>query len=835
MCGSCFFRYDLYQLFNPMIRMATVDTHAANSSLAAEARSPVKHRQQRAALSNLPIIDLSNLCKRRGEECSRCDWTGDPHYLFKRIFYLSGKDLGVASDSPEQPSKCVLCEIIRRLLLVTARCEVKALTECATVDSVSGYNSEMVVDLDGFKTSVDIFTSSDTPRSAINDLFGIPRRHISQDNQLSPVSSEWAQRRIAKCVHSHQSCQSQGDSSFLPTRLISLQQDGGGLGLRLEHQDSVPPGSRYIALSYCWGNYRPICMTTAETLEQNMKSIPWDTLPRTFQDAVKFSLSLGIEYLWIDSICIIQGDQEDWRREAGKMYAIYKNSYVTFAALFGPNPTSGLRNTSMRRTSRPLAQLLIDQDTYTLYTRRIHYLGLQSVPGINFDGEMRLRYPLLSRAWTYQERIISPRVMLFTEDELVYQCLSDTGCECGATVEGDREFMTTMSKTDIFVKTRKSSASDIQDDQAPKGNQPVELNQFHQVTRSSFRFIKDAFTQAGRMGKKVCGRRMARTGVIRSTRVDAQHDNGQGKVVIILGHIISRDKRGVSGPNFHSLEVARTWRDKVVSEYSRLRVTKQTDRLPALAAMAEQFQRVREGENYLAGLWSGSLLWDLLWYAAPGLDRTGESQTGQGGEKLQRSAVLPTWSWACIQHRSVVYGRSSATDSIFPDATIMEAWCKYAEDNAFGVLESSKLVLHGRILHCRLEWGPLPKPFDAKCGWESIVQNGDSWAKFRFHHIFMDDVDADGSPHTAFRQEVYLLHVLSRYDPQPENLSWRFLVLSPDCQEERIYTRAGYFEWRQYFQPRHGNEVSNTGEALPPDLFLRLFKEQSILATCEIR
>lgn len=777
--------------------MTTVNTLPSNSNMAAEAHQHSMGHQQEAFLSSLPIIDLSSLCSNDGELCIKCHWSGSFKRLFKEGFKLSSEDLELDGYRQERPFECVSCEIIRCLLLVKARCEGKNATGFAKVDSVCGSDFEILVELDGSTTSFGLFIPSDIPRSAI-DWFRIPRRHVSQDSQLSSASSAWAQGRIAECVHSHQSCQSQGDSSFLPTRLVNLQPGGGGPDLRLDSQGSIPPGSRYIALSYCWGDYKPVCMTTAETLERNLTSIPWGSLPRTFQDAAKFALSLGVKYLWIDSICIIQGDQGDWQREAGKMYMTYKNSYVTFAALFGPNPTSGLRNTSMRQTSTPFAQLLTSMDTHTLYARRTHYLG--SPAGDNFDV-LRPNLPLLGRAWTFQERIIPPRVLFFSEDEMVYQCLTDVGCECGATIEGDHQYMASLSKTDIFLKTRTHPQSAIQNLQAARKHQSTRPNHFRRARWPP------------------------------SPRQILSHER-RGV------NPMSANGKGVSAPTFHSGDVARTWRHKVVKEYSQLGITKQTDRLPALAAIAEQFQHVRPGETYLAGLWSGSFLCDLLWFAGPCIDRRGRSQRGEGGKKPQTSAAFPTWSWAYLPDRRVAYPSESGIKPFVPEATIVEAWCEYAEDNAFGVLESSKLVLHGRLLHCRLEW--------ASKGWECYIDKGKCWAKFNNHlwgdglqYIFMDETgdDSDASANIDLHQDVYILHIMSSADPHskgPASLYWYFLVLRRHHQQDHVYTRTGSLEWRLE-QPRKGKKVPDPGDALQPDTFIGQVQRHSILATCEIR
>lgn len=60
-------------------------------------------------------------------------------------------------------------------------------------------------------------------------------------------------------------------------------------------------------------------------------------LPPLFQDAIIITRQLGLRYLWIDSLCIIQDSLRDWETEAAKMASIYQNSYVTISATDASN------------------------------------------------------------------------------------------------------------------------------------------------------------------------------------------------------------------------------------------------------------------------------------------------------------------------------------------------------------------------------------------------------------------------------------------------------------------------------------------------------------------
>jgi hypothetical protein len=116
----------------------------------------------------------------------------------------------------------------------------------------------------------------------------------------------------------------------LPTRLVDVGCAEDQYRVRLIEtsteapaiRDANPSRARYVALSHCWGASRPACLTTAATLETNKTQIAWELLSKTFQDAIMLTRELDVRYIWIDSICIIQNDDEDWAKEAGQMQQV---------------------------------------------------------------------------------------------------------------------------------------------------------------------------------------------------------------------------------------------------------------------------------------------------------------------------------------------------------------------------------------------------------------------------------------------------------------------------------------------------------------------------------
>lgn len=127
----------------------------------------------------------------------------------------------------------------------------------------------------------------------------------------------------------------------LPSRLLHLSMINQILHLRL---CSVEPSENddihYLTLSHCWGKDERLTLTSAP-LQTFMTSIPTDKLPLTFMDAIKIALKLGCEYLWIDSLCIIEDDEADWIRESANMGNIYRNGICNIAALGARNDHEG--------------------------------------------------------------------------------------------------------------------------------------------------------------------------------------------------------------------------------------------------------------------------------------------------------------------------------------------------------------------------------------------------------------------------------------------------------------------------------------------------------------
>ncbi|KAH5336567.1 hypothetical protein HBI23_046730 [Parastagonospora nodorum] len=219
------------------------------------------------------------------------------------------------------------------------------------------------------------------------------------------VSNSW----LHKCLNNHNSCAKKarhahifctdnqhiindlkGDG-LVPSRLLAFAKIVPSTGepdmVKLVLSTELGEHTQYVALSHRWGSPGS---SPPRTLESNIKchvedGLRYEDLPQTFRDTIDVTRALGYEFLWIDSLCIIQDSAEDWKKEARRMAIIYDNSVLTIAAMDAEDSSQGL---SPKRG------------------------GCLST--------------LESRAWVCQERMIAPRTLMFTKGSVAWECRQAT-------------------------------------------------------------------------------------------------------------------------------------------------------------------------------------------------------------------------------------------------------------------------------------------------------------------------------------------------------------------------------------------------------------------------
>jgi hypothetical protein len=204
-----------------------------------------------------------------------------------------------------------------------------------------------------------------------------------------------------------------GVKARLPTRLLDVGQDGDDT-VRLWATTPKDSGE-WIALSHRWGFQH--LSTTPETLQSHLDGIGLKTLPATFRDAVRVTRALGRRYLWIDSLCVVQGPGGDFNTEAKRMEDVYSGAYCVIAASCSANHFSGFLK---QRKSRNYVGLCREGKSQT------PFYVCQNID--NFKDHV-LNGELNSRGWVLQEHALARRTLFFTEHQTYFECSSGVRCE----------------------------------------------------------------------------------------------------------------------------------------------------------------------------------------------------------------------------------------------------------------------------------------------------------------------------------------------------------------------------------------------------------------------
>ncbi|KAF2666219.1 HET-domain-containing protein [Microthyrium microscopicum] len=336
-----------------------------------------------------------------------------------------------------------------------------------------------------------------------------------------------AQYWLNECSSKHELCNSHVDSSFMPTRMLYVGATKSDY-VRLHCSNVQDRGTKYCTLSHTWGGVKDALTLLSTNLTTLQQGISLSSLPKTFRDAVTIVQALNIQYLWIDSICIMQDSVEDWTSEAALMGSVYANSACTIMASAAKGPHDGLF-----AYRDPLA-FFACKVAGSLETGTFASCGSTSAVLL---GQSHLN----SRGWIKQERILSPRMLNFETSGISWSCLH------GTATENERD-----------------------DDARDCSLRELEM-----------------YAQTGSLDDKLF-----------LDRFD------------------------------------RYWKN-LISLYSYCEFTNLSDKLIALSAIVQRLQKA-SGYMYFAGMWSPTLMGDLLWSSPYFKPRPSEYRA-------------PSWSWASIE------------------------------------------------------------------------------------------------------------------------------------------------------------------------------------------
>jgi hypothetical protein len=259
-------------------------------------------------------------------------------------------------------------------------------------------------------------SGSTTPATEIQ--VGLPQLHTAGSSAHLEIVRQWLKdcdshpecaRQLAKSHHRETSQESIG----VPTRLIDVgRPDDKHVYLREKSSDG---NEKWIALSHQWGD-PPHYSTETHNLEERKKGMTLTEIPATFRDAIVVTRALGHRYLWIDSICIVQGVGGDFHSESKRMESIYSGAYCVLAASCASDHGSGFLGS---RKQREFVTLTPSGSNTSVYICE---------PIDNFKEHV-LDGALNHRGWVLQEHALARRTVFFTKHQTYFECGRGVRCE----------------------------------------------------------------------------------------------------------------------------------------------------------------------------------------------------------------------------------------------------------------------------------------------------------------------------------------------------------------------------------------------------------------------
>jgi hypothetical protein len=214
------------------------------------------------------------------------------------------------------------------------------------------------------------------------------------------IVREW----LGFCELYHKNCMPSSVDFGNSFRLIDCRKGCG----RITTFPAGSPVPRYLALSYVWG-----AQADQNQNQAQMNQLP-NKIPQTIKDSITVTQELGFDWLWIDRYCIWQYDVKDKQAQIHLMSKIYSSAQATIIAAAGSDPSYGLPGVG-EKSRIPQSQVKIGARTLCWTMEHSSSLLSKSV--------------WMTRAWTYQEALLSRRRLIFTDKQLYFECSNMNCCE----------------------------------------------------------------------------------------------------------------------------------------------------------------------------------------------------------------------------------------------------------------------------------------------------------------------------------------------------------------------------------------------------------------------
>ncbi|GKT51648.1 uncharacterized protein ColSpa_11829 [Colletotrichum spaethianum] len=315
-----------------------------------------------------------------------------------------------------------ICELCRLLYASSKKLTVMSSVEFRRVGSVLTLGTPEAPALSICRANLNYLNGRNNPPEEIQ--IGFPKLPEIGSLTQFEVLRQW----LEDCDNNHNRCYSDGFGPYparTPTRLIDVGQGMNSETVRLletvdlqeEIGHSQPVQFSYIALSHPWGdrNHHQHFCTTWENIDDHKTGILDSNLPNTFRDAVRVTRELNVRYLWIDSLCIVQGEDGDFEEEAQHMETVFSSAFCVIAASCATGTSDGFLQ---QRPNRTVVTIDRSPESPFYICEAIDDFQRYVVEG-----------PLNKRGWVLQERALARRTIYFTERQVYWECGDGIRCE----------------------------------------------------------------------------------------------------------------------------------------------------------------------------------------------------------------------------------------------------------------------------------------------------------------------------------------------------------------------------------------------------------------------
>lgn len=247
-------------------------------------------------------------------------------------------------------------------------------------------------------------------------------RHITTPSSVpsDPAMMGLLKYWFTECCNNHALCLP-SSSSFSPTRLLLLENEHS---TRVVETTDWTIRHPYAALSHCWGNANRLKLQKSNMMDLS-KHLSIKELPTTYREGIFVSLALGISYIWIDSLCIIQDDEEDWSKEAAMMKDVFEHCSVNLSATAAADSSQSNFRDRDPEIIPPL-EVTVSDWKWEEPGQSKFWLAIKWV---DMRREDIVYSPLHSRAWVFQEASLSRRRIDLARTQMWWSCQQNWACE----------------------------------------------------------------------------------------------------------------------------------------------------------------------------------------------------------------------------------------------------------------------------------------------------------------------------------------------------------------------------------------------------------------------